>query len=61
MLEAGRYVYGTPDQCIRAMEATRRAYDFDIFSSTFFFGGVSHEAAMKSMRLFAREVMPAFQ
>ena len=61
MLQAGRNVYGAPDQCIRAIEATRRNYDFDIFSTTFFFGGVSHEAAMKSMRLFAREVMPAFR
>ena len=36
-------------------------YDFDIFSATFKFGGIPHEEVMKSMKLFAKEVMPAFR
>ncbi|MEA2640359.1 MAG: hypothetical protein QOF51_1753 [Chloroflexota bacterium] len=60
MLAAGRNVYGTPDQCITAMRTAQQNYPADVLSTTFFFGGISHESAMKSMRLFAREVMPAF-
>lgn len=60
MLASGRNVYGTPDQCIRAIEATIRNYEFDIFSATFNFGGIPHEHVKRAMRLFAREVMPAF-
>jgi alkanesulfonate monooxygenase SsuD/methylene tetrahydromethanopterin reductase-like flavin-dependent oxidoreductase (luciferase family) len=61
MLEQGRNVYGTPDQCIRYIENTRRNYEFDIFSATFNFGGIPHEEILGAMRLFAKEVMPAFQ
>ncbi len=61
MLESGRNVYGNPDQCIEAINNAIRNYEFDIFSTTFNFGGIPHEEIMKSMRLFAKEVMPAFK
>ena len=61
MLAAGRNVYGTPDQCIQQIQNTMRNYEFDIFSTTFNFGGIPHEEIKKSMRLFAKEVMPAFR
>jgi alkanesulfonate monooxygenase SsuD/methylene tetrahydromethanopterin reductase-like flavin-dependent oxidoreductase (luciferase family) len=61
MLAAGRNVYGNPDDCIRAIEATLRNYEFDIFSTTFNFGGMQHDDVKRSMRLFAKEVMPAFK
>ena len=61
MLDQGRNVYGNPGDCIRYMENTRRNYEFDIFSATFNFGGVPHEDILRAMRLFAKEVMPAFQ
>jgi hypothetical protein len=38
-----------------------RNYQFDIFSTTFNFGGLPHEEVKRSMRLFAKEVMPAFE
>src|SRR4051794_3362429 len=60
-LGQGRNVYGNPDDCIRCTENTRRNYDFDIFSATFNFGGVPHEDTLRAMRLFAKEVMPAFK
>lgn len=60
MLDQGRNVYGNPDECIRYVGNTCRNYDFDIFSATFNFGGIPHEQVLKAMRLFAREVMPAF-
>lgn len=61
MLAQGRNVYGDPDQCIRGIENTRRFYDFDILSATFNFGGIPHENVVRAMRLFAKEVMPAFR
>jgi alkanesulfonate monooxygenase SsuD/methylene tetrahydromethanopterin reductase-like flavin-dependent oxidoreductase (luciferase family) len=61
MLEQGRNVYGDPDDCIRCMQATRRNYDFNVFSATFNFGGILHKDVLRAMRLFGKEVMPAFQ
>jgi alkanesulfonate monooxygenase SsuD/methylene tetrahydromethanopterin reductase-like flavin-dependent oxidoreductase (luciferase family) len=61
MLDQGRNVYGNPEECIRYMENTRHNFDFDIFSATFNFGGVPHEDVKRAMRLFAKEVMPAFR
>ena len=61
MRATGRNIYGNPDQCIAAINATLRNYQFDIFSTTFNFGGLPHEEVKRSMRLFAKEVMPAFK
>ena len=61
MRATGRNIYGNPDQCIAAINATLRNYQFDIFSTTFNFGGLPHEQVKRSMRLFAKEVMPAFK
>lgn len=60
MRAQGRNVYGNPDDVIRGIETTRRNYDFDIFSGTFSFGGIPHEEVKRAMRLFGKEVMPAF-
>ena len=38
-----------------------RTSTLDIFSTTFNFGGLPHEDVKRSMRLFAKEVMPAFK
>jgi alkanesulfonate monooxygenase SsuD/methylene tetrahydromethanopterin reductase-like flavin-dependent oxidoreductase (luciferase family) len=61
MLSTGRNCYGTPDQVIRHIKAAQENFDFDIFSTSFNFGGLAHEDVKRSMRLFAREVMPAFR
>jgi alkanesulfonate monooxygenase SsuD/methylene tetrahydromethanopterin reductase-like flavin-dependent oxidoreductase (luciferase family) len=61
MLARGRNVYGNPEQCVRALENSLKYYEPDILSTTFNFGGLPHEAIKKAMRLFAREVMPAFE
>ena len=60
MLAQGRNIYGNPDDCIRLIQTAAENYDFDICSTTFNFGGIPHEEILKSMRLFAKEVMPAF-
>ena len=36
-------------------------YDFDVFSTTFFFGGIPHDEAEKNMRLFADRALPVLQ
>ena len=61
MRAAGRNLYGNPEQCIEIIHNVMRHYYFDTLTTTFNFGGVPHEAIKKSMRLFAKEVMPAFR
>jgi hypothetical protein len=61
MLGEGRNNYGTPDQCIEAIKRASEHYHFDVYSTTFNYGGIPHEATLKAMRLFAKEVMPAFR
>ncbi len=61
MLDQGRNIYGNPDECIKLIQTAQRYFDdFDICSTTFNFGGIPFEDVLASMRLFAREVMPAF-
>lgn len=60
MLAQGRNIYGDPDDCVRLLENAARHFDFDVCSTTFNFGGIPYEDVLASMRLFAREVMPAF-
>jgi hypothetical protein len=38
-----------------------RHYEFDTLTTTFNFGGIAYEEIKKSMRLFAKEVMPALR
>jgi alkanesulfonate monooxygenase SsuD/methylene tetrahydromethanopterin reductase-like flavin-dependent oxidoreductase (luciferase family) len=59
MLATGRNNYGTPDQVIRGIHNAMQHYYFNTLTTTFNFGGIPHGEIVKSMRLFAREVMPA--
>ncbi len=61
MLATGRNNYGNPEQCIRNIRNAMKNYYFDTLTTTFNFGAIPHAEIMKSMRLFAREVMPAFR
>ena len=61
MLATGRNNYGNPEQCIRNIRNAMKNYYFDTLTTTFNFGAIPHTEIMKSMRLFAREVMPAFR
>jgi len=61
MLATGRNNYGTPDQVIQGIYNAMRHYYFDTLTTTFNFGGIPHAVIAKSMRLFAKEVMPAFR
>lgn len=61
MLATGRNNYGTPDQVIQGIRNAQKNYYFDTLTTTLNFGGIPHEEILKSMRLFAKEVMPAFR
>jgi alkanesulfonate monooxygenase SsuD/methylene tetrahydromethanopterin reductase-like flavin-dependent oxidoreductase (luciferase family) len=61
MLATGRNLYGDPEQCIQGIHNAQRHYYFNILTTTFNFGGIPHEQIKQSMRLFAKEVMPAFR
>ena len=60
MLAMGRNLYGNPEQCIEIVHNATRHYYFDTLTTTFNFGGIPHQEIKKSMRLFAKEIMPAF-
>ena len=61
MLAEGRNNYGNPEQCIQNIHNAARHYYFDTLTTTFNFGGIPHDEIIRSMRLYAKEVMPAFR
>jgi alkanesulfonate monooxygenase SsuD/methylene tetrahydromethanopterin reductase-like flavin-dependent oxidoreductase (luciferase family) len=54
-------VIGTPDTCIRQIERLREAMGIDHFNCSFWFGDLKQDKILRSMRLFAEDVMPAFR
>lgn len=55
-----RAIIGTPDQCVAKLKELRRQ-GIEYFGCNFDFGGMKHSKVLKSMQLFAREVMPHLQ
>lgn len=58
MVEELRVIACTPDEAVRLLERAQDAMGFDQCDCTFFFGGITHDQAQRSLRLFATEVMP---
>jgi alkanesulfonate monooxygenase SsuD/methylene tetrahydromethanopterin reductase-like flavin-dependent oxidoreductase (luciferase family) len=54
-------VIGTPDTCIRQIRRLQEAMRIDHFNCSFWFGDLTQVQVLRSMRLFAEEVMPAFR
>ena len=54
-------VIGTPDTCIRQIRRLQEAMRIDHFNCSFWFGDLTQDQVLRSMRLFAQEVMPAFR
>jgi len=54
-----RAIIGSPEQCINQIKALQEE-GIGYFGCNFFFGDIAHEKVMKSMKLFAEEVIPAF-
>lgn len=61
MLASGRNNYGDPGDCVENIQNAMKHYYFDTLTTTFNFGGIPHAEILKSMRLFGKEVMPAFR
>ena len=53
-------IIGTPDTCIRQLRRVQELVGISHFNCSFWFCDLAHERVLKSMRLFAREVMSAF-
>ena len=51
-------VWGTPDQCYDKIMSTRNRVGSDSFLAAFSFGAMPYDEVEKSMRLFAKEVLP---
>jgi len=54
-------VIGTPDTCIRQIKRVQELVGITHFNCSFWFGDLEHPRVLRSMELFAREVMPAFR
>ena len=52
---------GTPDEIIRRVEAAQKACSFCEITIVSQFGDMPHEEAIRSTRLFAKEVLPVIQ
>jgi len=53
-------VVGKPDRVIRQIQHIKDAVGINHFNCSFWFGDLDQKRVLKSMELFAREVMPAF-
>jgi luciferase family oxidoreductase group 1 len=53
-------VIGTPQTVVRQIKRLEECVGISHFNCSFWFGDLEHPRVMKSMELFAREVMPAF-
>ena len=54
-------VVGTPERCYERLLEVQRTSGTDHFSGVFHFAGMPPDLAERSIRLFAKEVMPALQ
>ena len=54
-------VWGTPEQCLEKILHVRTRVGCDTFVGVFSYAGMPYDDAERSLRLFAREVMPALQ
>ena len=59
-LTENRAFIGSPDQVIAKIKALQDE-GIELFGCNFSFGGMPQDKVLKSMRLFAKEVMPAFK
>jgi len=55
------FIMGAPEACIRKLGELKDAMKIDHFNANFWFGDLPQDKVMKSMKLFAEEVMPAFR
>jgi natural product biosynthesis luciferase-like monooxygenase protein len=56
----GNVIAGEPQRCIDLIRRWRDALGLTLVSGTFYFGGMPQAMALRNIRRFAAEVMPAF-
>jgi alkanesulfonate monooxygenase SsuD/methylene tetrahydromethanopterin reductase-like flavin-dependent oxidoreductase (luciferase family) len=56
-----RFIIGSPETCIRAIERFRDVLGIDHLVCRLFFPGMPHEHILSEIRLLADEVIPAFR
>ena len=61
MLATGRNIYGDPDQCVQGVLNAAKHFSFDTMAVVLNWGGIPHDQVMRAMKLWAEEVIPAFQ
>ena len=54
-------VFGTPEQCIHRIKRLRDDHNVHYFGANMSFGTLEHTKVMRSMELFATEVLPVFR
>ena len=59
-LETTAY-FGTPEQCVQRITRLRDEHGIGYFGASMSFGSMEHSRVMRSMELFAKEVMPKFR
>ena len=55
------FVMGTPETCIAKLKQLQEVMGISHFNANFWFGDLPQEKVLRSMELFAEEVMPAFR
>jgi natural product biosynthesis luciferase-like monooxygenase protein len=56
----GNVIAGEPQRCIDIIQRWRDALGLTVISGTFYFGGMPQAMALRNIRRFAAEVIPAF-
>jgi alkanesulfonate monooxygenase SsuD/methylene tetrahydromethanopterin reductase-like flavin-dependent oxidoreductase (luciferase family) len=59
-LDSGLAIVGSPDTVIRKLEQGRRDIGYDVLCGNFEIGAMPRDMVSKSIELFGKEVMPAF-
>ena len=59
-LETTAY-FGTPDQCVQKIAKLQKDHSIGYFGASMSFGSMKHAKVLRSMELFAKEVMPNFR
>jgi len=52
---------GTPNKVVEAIKNLRDNHNVEYYTAHFSYGNMEHEKVMRSMKLFAEEVMPKFK
>jgi hypothetical protein len=53
--------FGSPEQIVQRIRRLREGHDVQYFGASMSFGKMRHADVMRSMELFARDVMPKFR